>query len=70
MKLNEVFCNTFKANCPRRTFSRWIKLQQPELTKMGITPKTQKLPLYRQWQARPKGMPSDTQADNALQCKG
>ena len=32
------------ANCPRRTFSRWIKLQQPELTKMGITPRTQKLP--------------------------
>jgi len=31
-------------HCPSRTFSRWIKLQQPELTKMGITPRTQKLP--------------------------
>ena len=30
-------------DCPRRTFSRWVKLQQPELTKMGITPKAQKL---------------------------
>jgi len=32
------------ANCPKRSFSRWIKLQQPELSKMGITPKTKKLP--------------------------
>ena len=32
------------ADCPPRTFSRWVKLQQPELSKMGITPKTQKLP--------------------------
>lgn len=32
------------ANCPRRTFSRWVKLQQPALSKMGIGPKTQKLP--------------------------
>ena len=32
------------SKCPRRTFSRWVKLQQPELSKMGITPKTQKLP--------------------------
>jgi hypothetical protein len=31
-------------NCPRRTFSRWVKLQQPELSKMGIGPKAQKLP--------------------------
>ena len=31
-------------NCPRRTFSRWVKLQQPELSKMGIAPKAQKLP--------------------------
>lgn len=34
------------ANCPRRTFSRWVKLQQPELSKMGISPKAQKLPPY------------------------
>ena len=32
------------ANCPRRTFTRWVHLQQPELTKMGIGPKAQKLP--------------------------
>ena len=32
------------ANCSRRTFSRWVKLQQPELSKMGIGPKVQKLP--------------------------
>ena len=32
------------ANCSRRTFSRWVKLQQPELSKMGIGPKAQRLP--------------------------
>ena len=32
------------ANCPRRTFTRWIRLQQPALTAMGIGPRCRKLP--------------------------
>ena len=32
------------ANCPRRTFTRWVHLQQPALTAMGIGPHCRKLP--------------------------
>ena len=32
------------AGVSKRTFSRYVKLQQPELDKLGISPKTQLLP--------------------------
>ncbi len=32
------------AGISKRTMSRYIKLQQPALTKIGVTPKTQLLP--------------------------
>ena len=32
------------AGLSKRTFSRYVKLQQPELDKLGIPPKTQLLP--------------------------
>ena len=31
-------------HCSRSTFTRYVKMHQPELTKMGVTPRTQKLP--------------------------